>query len=532
MTMMLDLAPPRSAFAEVVGAFAAALDPRRSDTTAVAPDNWREWCPTLFPDTFTSDFASHHASFWEHVDRIQQGNRVEPYFAVWARGGGKTTNLETAVVWLGATARRRFCLYVRGVQEKANESVRSISNLVESGNFELYYPSMAQRQVGKFGNQLGWRMDMLRCGNGFNVLALGLDAAVRGVKLGERRPDLIVLDDIDDQLDNPKTIKKKISVLTKSILPAGSSNVVVLCGQNLIHQNGIVSGVVNRTSGFLYNAVVNGPVPAVRGLVVERCPDGRGHVVIAGEPTWEAGQGLDVVEAQINLWGLPAFLEEAQHEVEESGGHWDDVEFEHVVLQDVPELVAGEVWVDPAVTAHDGSDSHALIADGMGVDGRLYRLYAWEEVSTPEDSVQRAIEVCLDYGLDAVGVETNQGGLTWKSVYDRVWERMLQNGELGQWIRIDEDGNEILPTKPKFKEVKATASDGSKIYRNQQMKADYANGRIVHVVGTTAVLERALRRFPKKPMDLADSAYWGWVHVFRRKRAGQVLAQGKVKDRR
>lgn len=521
--MLLSPTAPRSAFAEAIESLARGLDPRKGETTAVAPERWSEWCRTLFPDTFAAPFALHHADFWEHVAGITAVNRVAPYFAVWARGGGKTTNLETAVVWLGATKRRRFCLYVRGVQEKANESVRSIGELVESGNFELYYPQMASRQIGKFGNQLGWRMDMLRCGNGFNVLALGLDAAVRGVKLGKLRPDLIILDDIDDQNDAAKTIKKKIGVLTKSILPAGSSNVVVLCGQNIIHEAGIVNQVVEKTADFLTNSIVNGPVPAARDLVVRRDENGRRWKVISGVATWPDGQGLDVIEAQINLWGYSSFLEEAQHEVEESGGHWDDVDFERVAPEDVPELERGEVWVDPAVTAHDGSDSHALIADGMGIDGRLYRLYAWEEIATPEQSIRRAIEVCLDYGLDAVGVETNQGGLTWKSVYDRVWERMVENGELSQWVTFDTNNKEVLPRKPAFKEVKATSSDGSKIHRNQQMKADYGNGRIVHVLGQTAVLEKALRRFPKKPLDLADSAYWGWRNVFGKKAKGVFL---------
>lgn len=513
--MLLNPAAPRSAFADAINSLAMALDPRQAETTAVAPDRWDDWCRTLFPETFAAAFARHHAEFWEHVEKVTAVNQVEPYFAVWPRGGGKTTNLETAVTRLGAAKRRRFCLYVRATQDKANESVRSIQELVESENFELYYPSMASPQVGRFKNKLGWRMDMLRCGNGFNVLGMGLDAAVRGAKLGKLRPDLIVLDDIDDELDSLETIKKKIKVLTKSILPAGASNAVVLCGQNLVHAAGIVSSVVNRTADFFYDAIVNGPIPAVKNLVVKRRENGRGYQVVSGEPTWMAGQGLDVVEKQINEWGLPAFKEEAQHEVEESGGHWDDIEYIHIARADVPEIESGEVWVDPAVTAHDGSDAHAIIADGLGIDGRLYRLYAWEEIATPEQSLRRAIETCLDYGLDAVGVESNQGGLTWRSVYGRVWEKMEADGSLEQWATVDADGKRVLPRKPMFKEVKATASDGSKINRNQQMKTDYEGGRIVHVMGGTAALEKALRRFPKKPMDLADAAYWGWRNVFK-----------------
>ena len=39
------------------------------------------------------------------------------------------------------------------------------------------------------------------------------------------------------------------------------------------------------------------------------------------------------------------------------------------------------------------------------------------------------------------------------------------------------------------------------------------NGRVIHVRGTHNTLERSLRRFPTKPLDLADAAYWGWYDM-------------------
>jgi hypothetical protein len=43
------------------------------------------------------------------------------------------------------------------------------------------------------------------------------------------------------------------------------------------------------------------------------------------------------------------------------------------------------------------------------------------------------------------------------------------------------------------------------------MLTDYERGRIIHVLGTHEVLERALKRFPvQKPYDLVDAAGWSW----------------------
>jgi hypothetical protein len=63
---------------------------------------------------------------------------------------------------------------------------------------------------------------------------------------------------------------------------------------------------------------------------------------------------------------------------------------------------------------------------------------------------------------------------------------------------------------PHMREAKAGTGTGGKVERNQRMLVSYEKGNIVHVIGTHEILERALKRFPNEPLDLADAAYWGW----------------------
>ena len=69
--------------------------------------------------------------------------------------------------------------------------------------------------------------------------ALGLDVGSRGSKDEERRPDLIIFDDVDEKHDTLKTVAKKIDTITTSILPAGSSDCAILFIQNIIHEGSI-----------------------------------------------------------------------------------------------------------------------------------------------------------------------------------------------------------------------------------------------------------------------------------------------------
>jgi len=252
------------------------------------PANYADWLHTLFPNLFYAPFAEHHRAFWEHIESIQSGIKPPAFLAIWARGGAKTTNAEAAVVRLGATNRRKFCLYARATQDKANESVQNIAAMLESRAMEQYHPDLANRKLGKYGHSKGWRVDTLRCASGFSVTGLGLDAAVRGVKIEEYRPDLIILDDIDDKQDSTEAVRKKIDTLTTSILPAGSTDAAVVGIQNLMHAGSIFTMIAENNADFLHERVVSGPFPAIDGLDYEQRPEG-GYRITGGAPTW-AGQ--------------------------------------------------------------------------------------------------------------------------------------------------------------------------------------------------------------------------------------------------
>lgn len=281
-------------------------------------DKPEEWTLELFPHLFDKPFSDRHIEFWQWLEGLKRDVKPLAFFAIWPRKGGKSTNAEAGAVYCGATDRRKFCLYVRSVQDKANESVQNIAALLENRTVEKYYPKLSERKLGKYGNSKGWRIDTLRCANGFNVVALGFDAAVRGIKIEEFRPDLIILDDIDDLKDSLDVTTKKIDILTKSILPAGSDDVAILGVQNLIKWNGIFHKIAEDKADFLLNKIVSGPYVAIENLQYERKEDNT-YQITAGEPTWE-GQDLQVCQDQMNDWGLEAFLSEAQHLVHKRTG--------------------------------------------------------------------------------------------------------------------------------------------------------------------------------------------------------------------
>lgn len=280
-----------------------------------SPNNWGEWLTKHFPDYVEAGFAPHHEEFWEWAWNIERGKRPESFIAIWPRGGAKSMSAEMAVVMLGALRKRRYVLYVSGTQDQADDHVQTIADMIESSAIGKQYPELASPKLGKHGNQRGWKRNRLRTASGFTVDAIGLDKQSRGKKLEEDRPDLICLDDVDDESDTELTTTKKIRVITRKLIPAGSSDLAILGAQNLVHPDSIFSQLADGTASFLKNRHVSGPIPALRNAEY----DEETEDILAGDPVWE-GQNLETCKEMASDMGLPAFRIECQQEVQELAG--------------------------------------------------------------------------------------------------------------------------------------------------------------------------------------------------------------------
>jgi hypothetical protein len=380
-------------------------------TTRRAPTDWEPWVQELFPRHVTASFAERHREAWAWAWGIRgPGDAAAPFVGVWPRGGGKSQTAELIMVAVGLRGRRRYGWYVRETQDRANDSLVNIAELLESDAVEEYYPSHARRKLSKYGHSRGWSSQRLRTEGGFTVDAIGLDTAARGLKVGELRPDFIVLDDLDAKHDSPAATAKKTETLTHSILPAGTARTAIVAIQNLIIPHGIFSRLADGRADFLARRIVSGPHPAVEDLKTEIRADrktGRVRAVITGgRATWE-GQDLDDCQAEVDKIGLRAFLQECQHQVHErEGALWKQAIIGH--RDEAPSLRRIVVGVDPS----GGGDEIGIVAAGEGHDGRYYVL----RDATQKGSLgslnwgRKSVQVYDDLEADRIVAEKNYGG--------------------------------------------------------------------------------------------------------------------------
>lgn len=478
---------------------------------------WRVWLATVAAGYCSAPFGPHHREFWEWAWRVELGKShpdAQAFIGVWARGGAKSTSAEVASAALGARGRRRYALYVCGTQEQADDHVANIGALLEGEAMADLYPAMADRAVGKFGNPRGWRRNRLRTASGFTVDAVGLDTASRGIKLEEMRPDLIVVDDIDREHDGPTVRRKKEETLAQALLPAGSSDVIVIAIQNMLHHDSIFARLCDGRADFLTRRVLSGPVPAVVDAEFVRNPT-TNDVTVRGRPTW-SGQSLAVCERMIALFGLRAFLKECQHAVKKKeGALWtDDVLNEYrlgrEVLDDLADAVVATA-VDPAVTANPDSDETGIVT-GIRVEncpcGKATRKRPHALVVADRSGrlgvnawAERAVRQVREWGGVVVG-EVNQGG-------DLVATTVANAA-----AKLEEPVT--------FKPVRATRG---KAVRAEPVVQHYEDGRVHHVGVHPDLEEQQTTWVPGEgdSPDRVDAVVWLITYLLGGKRKGGLI---------
>lgn len=472
---------------------------------------WDEFVPKVFGWT---SFGDRHRRLWEWAWEIEYSLPQRPFIGIWPRGGGKSATAEALVCALGARRETKYVLYVCATQDQADAHVGEIMQMLNNDYLDEHDPLLTERALNKYGQAVAWRRDRLSTASGLTVEGLGLDVQARGIKFGDRRPDLIILDDLDSEDDSMLQTDSKEKKLTRKILQTGTSKTKVLGVQNQIIDHGIFSRIRDGEADYLLDAEISAE-PAIENMEYERVESDNGHkyVINRGEPTWE-GQSVEDCEQIMNRVGPTQFMIECQHRVaKENEGMFSHVDFRRCSQSEVPwseiERIVG--WCDPAITNNDKSDCQAIQFDAYGPDFEnrnrnvVYRLFSYEQQDSPRKMMKRALSKAVELGAEKVGVETDQGGNTWRDTFESAWRDLTE----------DPAYQDITPHthKPAFDQDKASRGYGSKRSRGQQMLSDYERGDIVHVRGTHQTLESALNRFDPpngKPFDLVDSNFWTW----------------------
>jgi len=335
-------------------------------------------------------------------------------------------------------------------QKQADDHVANVATLLEGLGVE--------RAINRYGFSRGWNINRLRTADGYTQDAIGLDAAARGVRIDEFRPDGVFLDELDEQLDTAATIAKKIDVLTRALLPTGDAALTVAGVQNLPNKDGIFAQLADGRAEFLMDRYVSGPHPALRGLGEQdwyqqvRGADGStAFRFVGGTPVW-AGQDRAACTALLNTIGPRAFEIECLHRIGRLAGSV----FQRGWFGIVPDWPRGcrqvRYWDFAATEVADetprrrGKDPDWTVGLLLGEWRGQFWVLDVQRVRLSPDGVEKL--VAQTAALDGPSVEIwleEEGGSSGKAVTATYRQRVLVGYTVRTWHTTGSKGERAKP---------------------------------------------------------------------------------------
>lgn len=215
---------------------ATARDLRRTR----AHTDFRHFARTYFPHYVKGDESVFHRWFYDNVPGLIDAPEGKLVNISAPRGEAKSTlGTQLLVLWCIVTERKHFIPIVMDSWDQAAAMLEAIkTELTDNPRLQMDFP-----------NQVGagrvWNAGVILTANNRKVQAFGSGKKMRGLRHGPHRPDLVMLDDIenDEQVRSLEQRKKLEDWVTKTVLnlgpPSGTMDVVYL--NTILHYDSVAN---------------------------------------------------------------------------------------------------------------------------------------------------------------------------------------------------------------------------------------------------------------------------------------------------
>lgn len=367
-----------------------------------------------------------YAKSWSSPTGARKANRA---CFIAPRQSGKSTWIFLLLpMWAAAHGHRKFVAAFSDSEQQALTHLYTFKQELESNELlRSDFPELCGVHKGSTASRA--MMDnrsQTRRANDFIFMAKGADSAALGMKVGQRRPDVLLFDDIEPGESNYSAYEasKRRETLLADLFPLNDWAVVGIVGtttmpNSLIDQMRKVQLAKSEYEGDqdLFRESLDHELRWVldENIKVHYWP------VIVDEHT----------DHEASLWPERWSLEDLNRDrhtrafaknmmnrpLSSEGGYWseDDIEI------DRPQHYGKTLLsIDPAVTTAKRSDYTGLAVISVGNDKRLYVRHA-EQVKLASDALSDRVSALIEqFGVGICVVETNQGGDLWKQVFKNI----------------------------------------------------------------------------------------------------------------
>lgn len=406
---------------------------------------------------FARKYLPHHAPTASpafHRELIELAGSHDRLAAAAPRGHAKSTLLSLIYpLWATATKRRRFVVIVSDTATQATDHLSNIyQELMENDALITDFPHLALPDAGHYKEKRVKRTtsDFITVGS-VSFVAKGAGGGLRGLRRGTLRPDLILVDDLenDENVRTPEQREKLRDWFSKSL-----SNLFGPDGGQLF----VIGTILHRESLLAWLLSEGGPSVYVKRLY--RALDG--DTVL-----WPDVWTREKLAAKLEEIKSRAFASEYLNDpVDDSLTLFKQAWMDDHRVYSAPPLARVAVGIDPSISAT--GDACGIIAAGVGQNRRGYVLRDATIQGSPAAWARAALDLAAQVGASVIVAEGNQGG----EMVEQTLRSVLRPGE-------------------RLPRVVIVHASRSKQARAEPIAALYEGGEVSHV-GTLTPLENEL----------------------------------------
>ncbi len=193
---------------------------------------------------FFSIYFSHYidcpsAPFHKKFFKITEDEDIKMAVIVSFRQSSKSSIMTTSFpLWaIMGKLQKRFVVLVGKTQRQAKLMLDNIKKELESN--QVLYKDLGpfkeqQNDLGSYMLYLPWY--------DAKIIAVSMEQTIRGIRHGKYRPDLLLLDDVED-LESVKTLEGRDKIhdwIASEVLPVGQQNTKVIIIGNLLHEDSVL----------------------------------------------------------------------------------------------------------------------------------------------------------------------------------------------------------------------------------------------------------------------------------------------------
>lgn len=209
---------------------------KRKKKLEASPEQWFKY---YLLNYYTSEPADFHIKATKRVLANPEWYEVRS----WARGLSKSARTMMEVLYLTMIGKKKNILLVSNSADNAERLLLPYKGILEKNN-RLIADYGIQKRIGS------WEASEFKTRKGVAFRAVGAGQSPRGTRNQAKRPDLVLVDDIDtDELcRNPDLVNERIKWIEQALIPTrsvDSPTLVIACG-NIISKFSCITAMGNK----------------------------------------------------------------------------------------------------------------------------------------------------------------------------------------------------------------------------------------------------------------------------------------------